>query len=238
MRTGIWQLMPRKPFAFICGFLGLLETGHSQFIAYNDHVPGVGTGPNVTTWSINTNNIGVNPPPPPLPLKDVTSGATLGITVQFATNRVIFAGTSGNPFPGTPAYTNFHGYVDFGSAAGSSVEVAGVNSSVTNILNGLDPNKTYTFRGTAVRGGPPSDHSTRWSLFTLLGASSFRSAHTTNAITSALDVNLSVNQVAINTGVNTNFNQGDFADWEEIRPLSNTIMIVSTHYSDDTMKTG
>jgi hypothetical protein len=163
----------------------------------------------------------------------VISGATLAVTVQFVTNRVTFAGTSGNPFPGTPAYTNFHGYVDFGSASGSSVEVAGVNSSVTNILNGLDPNKTYAFRGTAVRGGPPADHSTRWSLFTLLGASSFRSAHTTNAITSARDVNLGANQVAINTGVNTNFNQGDLADWEEIRPLSNTLMIVSTHYSNN-----
>src|SRR3954466_14574376 len=92
MRTGILHSILGKRFGLICAFLGLIETGYSQFIAYNDHVPGPGTGPNVTTWSINTNNIGASPPPPPLPLKDVTSGATLGVTVQFATNRVVFAG--------------------------------------------------------------------------------------------------------------------------------------------------
>jgi hypothetical protein len=233
MKTGILQSILVKRFGLFPALFGFVLTANSQFIAFNDHIPGTGTGPNVTTWSVNTNNIVVNPNP--LPLKDVTSGATLGVTLQYITNRVAFANSSANPFPGTPAYTNFHGYVDFGSGSGSSIELVALqNSAVTNVLSGLDTNKIYTFRGTAVRGGSPaSDYNTRCTLFTLLGAASFRSAHTAGAITGALDPALGANQVAISTGANTNSNQGDMADWEEIHPLSNTLMIVSTHYSNN-----
>jgi hypothetical protein len=219
-------------------FFGL-QLSQAQVVMFNDHAPGPGTGANVTTWSVQT-NLGMA-----LPLKDVNSGNAASITLRYAINSnnvsgagVFFASQADNPAPGTPAYNIFNGFVDFKGDGNNSIRLKGATAAVTNILSGLDPAKTYTFRGTAVHGGPvggspQTDNTLRWTLFTLVGAASFTSAHTSNAVTTAEDPNLGLNQVAINTGVNTNVNEGDMAAWQSIRPINNTIMIVCTHYSNN-----
>src|ERR1041384_2371645 len=87
-------------------FAVALPTAKAQFIAFNDHAPGPGTGSNTTTWSIQT-NYGVA-----LPLRNSSSGSGLGVTLRYQTNSanvsgggVFFAATAGNPAPGTPAYS-------------------------------------------------------------------------------------------------------------------------------------
>lgn len=206
----------------------------AQFVAYNDQAPGVGTSPNATTWNIRTNHGSV------LPLKDVHSGNPLTVSLEIRTNnfnvtgsRVFFPNpsTAGNPSAGTPAYDLFNGFVDFAGSGDSSVELQGASAAVTNIFSGLNPSKTYSLQATAVRAGPP-DYSNRWALVTLLGAATFTTAHTTNTITFNQDPSLGANQVAINTGLNTN---GAMADFRTIVPAGSTLMLVSMHYSNATL---
>src|SRR5690348_8704432 len=86
----------------------------AQWVAFNDHAPGPGTGPFTTTWNVEgqapgrtgflTNAIaGTLPAGAQLPV-------TLTITVA---GNVTFEGTQGNPSPGTPLYNVFNGFVDF-----------------------------------------------------------------------------------------------------------------------------
>ncbi|HEY0455113.1 MAG TPA: hypothetical protein VGE41_01995, partial [Verrucomicrobiae bacterium] len=133
----------------------LCLSSQAQFIAFNDHAPGAGTSSNSTTWSVQTNVGTANP------LRDINTGNNLGVTLTFRTNAnglsngmgVFFASTADNPASGTPAYTNFNGYVDFAGLGTSSVELRGATAAVTNLISGVDPTKTYAIRATAVRGG-------------------------------------------------------------------------------------
>jgi Bacterial Ig domain len=211
--------------AIVAAFIGLHNLAEAQFVAFNDQAPGPGTSSNATTWSVRT-NFGVL-----LPLKDVNSGNTIGVSLRLETNKVNLAGSAGNPSPGTPAYVAFNGFVDFAGSGDSSVEVAGPTSAVTNIFVGVSASKAYSLKATAVRAGS-SDYSNRWTLVTLLGAASFTTAHTANTITSINDPTLGPNQVAINTGLNT---VGDMADFETIVPAGTNIMLVSMQYSNTTV---
>lgn len=215
--------------------LFLATNARAQFVAFNDQAPGGGTSPNATTWSIRTNQ-GMA-----LPLWDIASGSPLGVTIEIRTNKVNVSGsrvafpspsTAGNPAPGTPAYNVFNGFVDFSGSGDSSVELLGATAAVTNIFSGLDPGKTYSLQATAVRAGT-ADYSNRWTVITLLGASSFTTAHTANTITSAQDPALGPNQVAINTGINTS---GDLADFRAIVPADSTLMLISMHYSNSNVR--
>jgi hypothetical protein len=186
---------------FFSSFLLLLLAWNSaaQFVAYNDHAPGmigVTTHSNATTW-----NIFGNPPGAGGSLKDITTGADLPVLVTITPSGAVNpAPNAANPNPGTPLYSVFNGYVDF-QGAGNSDAVAQVtgSSTVTYTFTGLDPTRTYSFKGSAVRGGSGGTYPYRWSLFELSGALSFSAAHTPGCYTNGL----AANQVAINTGINT-----------------------------------
>jgi hypothetical protein len=211
------------PLWFMLFWLFAGEAAKGQFVAFNDHAPGtigVTTHSNATTWNIFGNSPGASGA-----LKDVVSGATLPVTVTITRSGIVNASTSaGNPSPGTPLYNTFNGYVDFLGAgdADAAAQVTG-SSTVVYTFTGLTPGKVYSFKGSAVRNG---GYANRWSLFELDGVRSFTSAHTAGAYTNGL----AVNQVAINTGINTN---GDMADWETIIPGANgSFSVLTTQYTN------
>ncbi len=200
------------------------EIAQAQFVAFNDHAPGtIGstTSSNATTYNI----FGRAPGTSGL-LEDVASGSSLGVTLTITTNGwVVASSAAGNPSPGTPLYNVFNGYVDF-QGAGNPDAAAQLypNATVTYAFSGLNTNRVYSFIGSAVRGGSGGTYPQRWTTFALNGARGFQSAHTAGCYTNGL----ATNQVAINTGVNTN---GDMADWENIIPAANgTLSVVSTQY--------
>ena len=196
----------------------------AQFVAFNDHAPGiigVTTHSNATTWNIFGNSPGAGGA-----LKDIISGATLPVSVAIThTGSVNPAANAANPSIGTPLYNAFNGYVDFTGGTNSDAVAHVVGSAtVTYTFTGLNPNKTYSFKGSAVRG--VATYTNRWSLFELDGAVAFTSAHTSGGYTNGL----AANQVAINTGINTN---GDMADWENIVPGTNgSFAVLTTQYTN------
>jgi hypothetical protein len=96
------------------------------------------------------------------------------------------------------------------------------------VLSGLDLNKLYSIKGTAIRGDP--DYTNRWALFELRGAVSFTSAHSDGALTRSQVAQVATNQVALNTGANGD--AGDIFDWENVRPGdTGVIVIMAQQYS-------
>lgn len=203
-------------------FLGL-GAAQGQFIAFNDHASTANTAANATRYDL----FGIGYPSSGL-LKDINGGTNLPVTVTLTRNGTVYSSPSaGNPNPGTPLYNTFNGYVDFAAAGDSdaAVQVTG-SSTVIYTFTGLNPNKVYSFKGGAVRGGSGGDYPLRWTLFELDGAQQFTSAHTSGSLTSGL----AANQVAINTGINLN---GDMVDWENIVPgAGGTFSVVSTQYTN------
>ncbi len=209
-------------FLLVC--VGCLGGGlaHGQFISFNDNGPGIGTAPNTTRWDV----FGIGAASTGY-LKDINAGTNLPVTVTISralgTGAVTASPSAGSPNPGTPLYNTFNGFVDFQGTGTSdaSVQVTG-NATVTYTFRGLNPNKFYSFKGSAVRAGTgQADYALRWSLFQLDGATQFISAHTAGAYTTGL----AANQVAVNTGLNT---AGDMADWENIAPGPTGSFAVST----------
>src|SRR5581483_11585322 len=99
-------------------FLGALSL-HAQFVAFNDHAPGAGTAPNVTTWNIDGASPGSSGA-----LVDIDSGATLSVQLTISHSGSIFeGGSAGNPDPNTPLYNVFNGYVDFMGAGDADAVV-------------------------------------------------------------------------------------------------------------------
>jgi hypothetical protein len=195
-------------------------------VAFNDHAPGtigVTTSSNATTW-----NIMGNAPGSVGALRDIVTGTNLPVTVTITRSGTVVASpTAANPSPGTPLYNVFNGYVDFLGAgdADAAVQVTGT-STVTYTFTGLKTNRLYGFKGSAVRGGVGSTYPQRWSLFQITGALFFTNAHTAGAYTNGL----ANNEVAINTGVNTN---GDMADWESIAlGPSGSFAVTTTQYTN------
>ncbi|HZR18234.1 MAG TPA: lamin tail domain-containing protein, partial [Verrucomicrobiae bacterium] len=186
-----------------------------QFVAFNCQAPGASTSPNATTWNIFGN-------PPGGSLKDIHSGAVLPVSVAIATNGAVLAASAGDgPLPGTPLYNAFNGFVDFTGVSGldALAELSGA-ATVTYTFNGLNPKTIYSFKAGTGGGIPNGVDPEEWSLFQLSGALAFTSAHTPGAYTNAL----TVSQVALNTGVNTN---GEMVDWENIVPGTNGSFSVS-----------
>ena len=92
----------------------LLTSGgaRAQFVAFNDHAPGIGTHPNATTWNIFGNAPGASGA-----LKDINNGSLLPITLTITRSGTVNAAPNGaNPNAGTPLYNTFNGYVDFAGA--------------------------------------------------------------------------------------------------------------------------
>ncbi len=199
----------------------------SIFVAYNDHEAGSGTGVNSTTYSVP----GYGSPTAGL-LRDVNTGAntpvTLTITISGAPS---YGSTAGTPAPGTPLYNTFNGYVDWNGGYYNAIQVW-VGDVVTYTFSGLDPARRYSFKGGAVRGGEASNYTNRWTLVEIVGADSFISAHTANAVTSAQTTDLTASQAAFCFGVNHTAADGDMADWESINPgADGTFSVSSTRYT-------
>lgn len=211
--------------------LGLICThavspqANAQFVAYNDHYTGPGTHANATVW----NAFGTTGGAPGNSgfLRNITNGNNLPVTLAINTSGVSSGATSGAPSAGTPAYNLFNNFVDFGSGTLGHAIQTPVGATVSHVFTGLDPNKRYHFRGTAVRGD--ATYTNRWILAELVGASSFARAHTSGVITSNQEPSLSLAQAAMNTGVNLN---GDMIGWDNIDPgPDGSVTITQTQYT-------
>lgn len=211
MKTN-WFLRALFRYRWLAAILSLAVQANAQFVSYVDYIAGPRTHTNATRW----NCAGLSCLPTNFTLREITTGLPLSVTATVSEGG--FATASGgafNPAPGTPCYQTFNGFVDFTN----SIIIVGLNSTNDSIIytfNGLDPSKQYNFKGAAVRGN--SAYTNRWSLFEIVGADSFGSAHTVNCLTSTSGVGLTVSQVAINTGVNHTPPTGDMAVWKNIEP--------------------
>jgi len=141
-----------------------------QWVAYNDCLrePGDSTAANVTGWTIHNNDLAHSAGR----LKNFETGSEASMpdvtfTMGNAGLSVSGGSSGGNPSPGTEAYEIFGDVVDFGpnlvyyGSAGWWVEIE---------FTGLDPAKTYSFVGTAVRSRSYPD---RITLFTISDAVSY-----------------------------------------------------------------
>ena len=169
----------------------VLPAAKAQFVAYNDHAPGAGTAVNTTTWNVfgdSPGSTGV--------LKDIKTGATLPVTLTITRTQTGVGGASsqGSPSSNTPLYVTFNSFVDFQGSPNASVELSG-SGQVTYTFTGLNPNKRYSLKGSAVRG--IENYTDRWTLFEITGASTFTSAHSANVLTSKHVSSLTPNQSAI-----------------------------------------
>lgn len=186
-------------------------------VAFNDYAAGFLTYSNASRYGPGDSGA----------LKDILTGAALPWRVSVTANGAVGGGVQGNPTYGTPASVVFEGYVDFFGQPNPGLELTGATNFVTYTFSGLDPSAEYNFQGTAIRGH--FGYTDRWSMFEIVGATSFTSRHTAGALTSARVPTLTASQVAINTGDN---NRGDLAWWEHIRPGSDgSFAVISRQYT-------
>ncbi len=185
----------------------------AQFVAFNDHYSGTNTHPNATTWNV-FGDTGLSGP-----LKDITTGITLPVTLSVTNVGATGGASAAGPAVGTPAYATFNqpvNYIDWGNGGVNHSTLVGPSAVVGHVFTGLNPTKRYIFKGTAVRGG---SYPTRWTIFELADAVSFVSAHTAGALTAAqYPGSIAANQAAVNTGQNHTTADGDMAVWENIDP--------------------
>lgn len=201
------------------GSFATLSQSVDDVVAFNDHVAGPATHPSATTFAANGVASGL--------LKNIATGAATGITLSTSAVGINYAGASGVPAAGTDAANIFAGFVDFSTGTGTSLELDGADT-YTHAFTGLDPNKTYDFAGTAVRGNTP--YTRRWTLVTLVGADSFTPAH--SAGIGIVTAGLAANQVAVWTGSNHLAGQGFVAQWLDIDAgADGRFDIVSTQYT-------
>ncbi|MFO0916591.1 MAG: lamin tail domain-containing protein [Pirellulales bacterium] len=204
---------------------GELASGES-FVAYNDHVPGPGTGSNVTSYAANGLVAGA--------LRNVATGNALDVTLTTSQSGALFQTNGAAPAAGTDAYEIFNGFVDFTSSAGGMIEISGAGT-YTQTFSGLDTGSsvTYDFAGTSLRGN--STYTDRWTLVTLVGAESATPAHSTGAGV----VVVSPTQAAIWVGANSGADQGFVAAWTGIDPgADGEFSIVSSQYTGATPGVG
>jgi len=198
------------------------------FVAYNDHLPGGGTHANTTDYSAMSGEAhsGV--------LKDIATGADTTVTLEVTAAGINYQNSQANPASGTDAYEIFHGFVDFGSATGASLELT-AGDHYTYTFSDLDVGDavTYNFAGTAIRGN--SGYTDRWTLVTLVGADASTSAHSSgNGV-----VVISPTQMALWTGANHLSNQGFVAAWTDIDPgTDGEFLVVSRQYEGPTPGVG
>ncbi len=193
---------------------------------FNDVVAGPGTGAHVTTFAAN----GV----PSGNLVHAETGVATGVTLSTTEVGVTFDTNGSNPASGTDAFDVFNGFVDFSSASGSSLEIAG-GDRYTYEFSGLDPSKEYDFVGTAIRGNP--SYANRWTLVTIEGADSFLPRHSSGF--GIVTDGLLVNQVAFLAGANAEADEGFMTQWVEIDPgADGHFSIVSEHYTGATPGVG
>ena len=200
----------------------------SQWIAYNDHYRGAGTGPNVSSWNIL--NVTGGAPGNSGPMTNSATGAVLPVTmsVTSAVAGVTGGTTSAGPAAGTPAALLFAGQIDFGSGTlGHALQLV-TTAKIVHSFSGLDPSRQYSWHGTAARGGNYAD---RWALVEI-GAAAFTDAHTlmaTGVFVTAQIPGLTAAQAVINSGENRA--PGALVGWTNITPNADgTIHIYQSSY--------
>jgi len=166
------QTEPIKAFFYIVIFFVCPAAGTTQaeWVAYNDNLlePGDSTAANVTGWTIH-NNYSSNTTGR---LKNFETGSDSGMpTVTFTMGdaglSVSGGGAGGNPVQGTEAYEIFNNIVDFGP---NNIYYGGHGWWMEIEFSGLDPAKTYSFAGTAVRS---SNYPSRITLVTISDAAGY-----------------------------------------------------------------
>ena len=93
--------------------LALLAGGgivEAQFVAFNDHYQGPNSNPNDTFWNVFGTAGGA--PGNGGPLKNITNGANVGVTLTITNVNAAGSIVAGAPDVGTPAYGVFNGFID------------------------------------------------------------------------------------------------------------------------------
>ncbi|MBI5383810.1 MAG: metallophosphoesterase [Verrucomicrobia bacterium] len=195
-----------------------------RWTAINDHYAGPGTHPNATAWNAFGAEGGA--PGDEGALRNLQTGAPLAANLTVMQFGAFGDPVSGAPATGTPAYDSFNGWVDFGSGEQNHAILVNGDSLVMHLFTGLDPLRSYSFRGTAVGG--VANSSNRWTHCTIVGADSFLPAHTANVLTSTTQPALAADEAALNTGDNRS---GDMVGWDNIAPgADGSFIIVSSQY--------
>ena len=204
----------------------------TQWVAYNDHARGTGTGANVSTYTVGTGGVAVGGPLTNFDTGQLISPNAVGVVVSAVGTVNGNAGGSAAPTTGTPADEVFAGKIDWLNSAlyfGPSPYDAAVITTFTN----LTPGRTYRFRASAVRG---NSYPGRWTLATLAGASSATVAHlagtgspglVTNGWSPYGDALAAQTQVAWNSGHNL---VGDVVGWDDIVPVANSFSVICSNY--------
>jgi len=189
-------------------------TLHSQttnWVAFNDHHRGASTAQYANLYNPLGDEAGLSGPlTNTVSYAVLPAGAQTPATLTITTTSGVQSGdTMGGPNAGTPAGNWFRPYVDFGSGSRDAVQLAGT-STITYTFSGLDPTKRYIFKGTAARGG---GYANRWTLATLNGVDSFKTAHTPTwsqgsapnygVLTAADGGTMATNEAAWNSGENS-----------------------------------
>ncbi len=191
------------------------------FTAYNGLYASGASSPNTSIYSTLPGQDSAGP------LRDVQTGELLPVTLSVNQLGVTFGGNGSQPAAGTDASDAFLNYVDFSSGDSRSIELDGTDTYSFTFDN-LDRGATYQFAGTAIRGN--SGYTDRWTLVELVGADSFRAAH--SAGVGVWTTGLPANQVAIWTGANQDANQGFLAQWKDIVAGSdNQFTVISRQYT-------
>lgn len=217
---------------------GVAHAQTTNWVAYNDNVPnytnavnGWVTHPRATGYDMGELGATGN-------LTNFLDGQQLPVVMtSMHTGPVHAFGLAVAPATNTPAAAIFRGIVDVsneGSAqpAGNLIGVQfSQNDYATFTFSGLNPDKHYIFRGTAVRGG---SYPLRWSVATIIGARTWVDAHINGNggpgvfTSNTYPASLGAGQAAWNAGDNR---QGAVIGWDFITPAEDgTFSIQSSNY--------
>ncbi len=173
LKKSLIKRLKRKNLVFfvVILFISLAaDTTRAEFLAYNDNLREAGdsTAANVTGWTIHNNDRANSTGQ----LRNFETGSDAGMpTVTFTMGSaglsVSGGGAGGNPAPGTEAYEIFNNIVDFGP---NNIYYGGQGWWVEIEFTGLDPAKTYSFVGTAIRS---TNYPDRITLVTISGAAGY-----------------------------------------------------------------
>lgn len=191
------------------------------FVAYNGLYATGAASPNLSVYSTLPGQDSAGP------LRDVQTGELLPVTLSVNQLGTSFGGNGSQPASGTDAANVFLNYVDFSAGDSRSIELDGTDTYSFTFDN-LDRGATYQFAGTAIRGN--TGYTDRWTLVELVGADSFRAAH--SAGVGVWTTGLPANQVAVWTGANQDVGQGFLAQWKDIVAGSdNQFTVISRQYT-------
>ena len=188
-------------------------------VMFNDHVRGGATDPNATDYAANKVASGL--------LKDIDTGDETGITLTTSAQGVSYELITLPPNQDTDAYNIFDDFVFMSVGSGAGIKIPD-GASYTHTFTGLDPNSTYEFVGTGIRGD--SNAVDRWTHIELDSALAFSIEHSQGP--GLITDGLSDNQAALHTGNNRD---GLVVRWGNIRPgADGEFSIVSTKYNGPT----